>query len=1279
MDFFDPIIHSGRGRMTVQARFRTRPASDFMTRGGAFYAVWNPDACLWSQNEYDVERLVDRAILDMRNGLGEDYGCRLLEDSTSGAWAEYKAWLRNQPDHWTQLDQSLVFQDTPTDIGSFATKRLPYSLVPNGDYSAWDALVSKLYAPEERAKIEWMIGSIVSGDSKWIQKFFVFYGSGGTGKSTILKIIEQLFSGYCAPIQSTNLVSRNDAFVLEALKDNPLVAIDDEGELKSLESNAMLNALTSHATMLMNEKHKSKYPMSFNCMLLISTNQPVRITDSKSGLVRRLIDIIPTGEIFPPDEYFRLMDAISFQLGAIAQHCLEVYLSMGPHYYDRYKPLTMMYGTDAFFNFVEDAYGKFLEQDGTTLTQAYEMYKEYVDDSGLEYKIPKFRFREQLKDYFNDFRPKGWWKNASCRCVYTGFKVDMFESKYDEKHSEDEEPPMSLLEHESLLDLELADCPAQYANDYGTPLTSWDKVTTTLKDLDTNLLHYVLPPIGLVTIDFDLKDASGNKSFRLNAEAAAEFPITYAELSKGGEGIHLEYWYDGDVEQLKNDYSPGIEVKYRKPEGLWALRRRVSFCNKVPIAHISGGLPLKEVGSTLNKKTVDSEKGLRSLIERAIRKEINGCASTAPAVQFIKHILDEAYDSGFEYDVEDMHPAVLSFALKSTHQSAACAKLVSLMKFHSDVEEKRIKFPDEGVVLFFDVEVFPNLFIVCYKELNKPDVVQLINPSPAVIEQLFTYKLIGFNNRRYDNHILYGRLLGFDNAQLFNLSKRIIEGDRTAFFSAAYGASYTDIYDFSTKKQSLKKFEIDLGIHHQELGLPWDAPVPEDLWETVAGYCKNDVCATEAVFKARSEDWAARQILSKLSGLSVNDITSQHMAKILFGDDPCPQSKFIYTDLRTIFPDYEFQNGKTYWKGKEYGEGGLAISDPGIYTNVYLLDIASMHPTSLIALNYFGPYTARFAEFVQSRLAVKHNDLDALERLLGGILIPFVGNDNERKALAYALKICINQVYGLTSAKFENKFRDPRNVDNIVAKRGELFMLSLVEALGKGYWCHVKTDSIKLPDPSPDTVEFVMEYGLEYGYTFELESIYDRLAIVDKANYIAHGHEGEHTGEWTATGKFFDRPYPFKYIFSKEPIGIKDMSEVLGVHKGEGIYILPTEKISEYESTNDSSLLIYVGKIGRFTPVLPGIGGGILLREVDGKFHSVQGTKGFEWMETETLEAREDHACVNEEYYRLQVEECLDRLREVALGDLPRDEVARIFIEGSVAEINEKIGNNLPF
>ena len=238
------------------------------------------------------------------------------------------------------------------------------------------------------------------------------------------------------------------------------------------------------------------------------------------------------------------------------------------------------------------------------------------------------------------------------------------------------------------------------------------------------------------------------------------------------------------------------------------------------------------------------------------------------------------------------------------------------------------------------------------------------NPTPDQIEELVKKPLVGFNNRRYDNHILYARLLGEDNLSLYRQSQRIINDKdaRSGMYSGAYELSYADIYDYASKKQSLKKWEVDLKIKHDEMELPWDQPVPEHLWPRVGEYCGNDVDATEAVFEETYQDYVARKILSELSGLSMNAKTNDHSAAFLFGKERRPQDKFIYTDLSEMFPGYKFEYGKSEYRGEDPGEGGYVYSEPGVYIDVALLDVVSMHPNSLIAMNYFGPYTPRFKE-----------------------------------------------------------------------------------------------------------------------------------------------------------------------------------------------------------------------------------------------------------------------------------------------------------------------------
>ena len=216
----------------------------------------------------------------------------------------------------------------------------------------------------------------------------------------------------------------------------------------------------------------------------------------------------------------------------------------------------------------------------------------------------------------------------------------------------------------------------------------------------------------------------------------------------------------------------------------------------------------------------------------------------------------------------------------------------------------------------------------------------MINPTAAEIEPLLDMRLVGFNNRRYDNHILYGALLGRTNEQLYDLSQRIINNDKNASFGEAYNLSYTDIYDFASKKQGLKKWQLELGIYHMEMDIPWDEPAPEEMWDKIEEYCVNDVIATQAVFEACRQDFVAREMLAELSGLTTNHTTQAHTARIIFEGSKYPSSKFMYKDLSEDFPGYEFDGKNSTYRNEITGEGGYVYAEPGMYNNVALLDIA---------------------------------------------------------------------------------------------------------------------------------------------------------------------------------------------------------------------------------------------------------------------------------------------------------------------------------------------------
>ena len=362
------------------------------------------------------------------------------------------------------------------------------------------------------------------------------------------------------------------------------------------------------------------------------------------------------------------------------------------------------------------------------------------------------------------------------------------------------------------------------------------------------------------------------------------------------------------------------------------------------------------------------------------------------------------------------------------------------------------------------------------------------------------------------------------------------------------------------------------------------------------------------------------------------------------------------------FPGYEFVDGKNMYRGTDLGKGGYVYAEPGMYGNVALLDVASMHPNSAINLNAFGEYTQNFKDILDTRIAIKRGNFEEAKHLFNGRLAPYLNDESSAAALAQALKIAINSVYGLTSANFDNPFRDVRNKNNIVALRGALFMRTLQDEIQqRGFKvAHIKTDSIKIPDATPEIIQFTMDFAKDYGYEFEHEATYDRMCLVNDAVYIAKyadkdecekqygycpGDNKKKSGTWTATGTQFQIPYVFKKLFSKEELIFDDLCETKSVTSS--LYLDMNEnltdvsdlekqltklikanpddpKIEELKSQiEEGHNYKFIGKVGRFCPIKPGCGGGLLCREKDGKYYAATGSKGYRWLEAEMVEQLE--------------------------------------------------------
>jgi energy-coupling factor transporter ATP-binding protein EcfA2 len=1203
-------------------------SQDLVIRGGQFQAIWDEDTGLYSRQLSLLPDIIDRTFIKMVGGeVRSGDIVKKVRNFDNQLFNKLLSLIRNIGDMGPELDQHLVFADQTPTKSDAATFRMPYSLT-DSETPAWDAICSHLYEPDQRVKFQWAIGSILTGRAAQdVQKFYVFFGPPGSGKSTIMNIIEWIFEGHTASFSAYDMGKADAQFSLEPFARNPLVAIDQDGDLSRIEVNKNLNSIVSHDRVLINSKGKNLYAIRPRSTLFIGSNDPVKISNRKSGLFRRLVDIQPSGETFPEAQYHILMEQVKYELGAIAQKCIYIFEDHGSTYLSSYRSTDMMYRTNDIFNFVED--NRLILSQGVSLKQAHKLFSDWCEQTDTRNIYKQFQFRDLLKDYFDEFHPEIMVNHQRHRSYFMGLK-DLEKFSWKGLAPKPEKPWLEVDQEHSLLDIVLEDMPAQVGQD--DPLHPlkypWDKVKTTLKDIDTSEEHYVKVPSQHIVIDFDLKDEHGHKSLARNLEAASSWPPTYAEVSRGGGGLHLHYDYTGDVERL-GTHDPDGNYEVKTLLGGASLRRRVSLCNAIPVATISSGLPLKEE-KVLAPSQMKTEKGLRAAILKGLRKEVH--PYTKPSLDFIEMVLKEAHAEGLKFDVSDMWDDIFAFAMGSSNQKDLCIQKALALELVSAEEPQAAQDGGTQLIADFDLEVYPNLVAIGYlPDFDGAEVVTMVNPSASEVEELITtFRLIGYNNRGYDNHILWALSMGWDNQAIYELSQDIIvHNNRHRMFGQAYNLAYADLYDIIVEKRSLKWWEIKLGLPHMEMDLPWDEPVPEDRILDVIEYLKNDVKSTRAVRKHRDADFRARQILAELTGLAVCNTNRQHTEKLVFGENSRDQSPdLVYTDLREMFPGYSFDQfapgkEKSTYKGEKVGEGGWVKSKPGMYYDVRVLDVASMHPTSIVELNLFGKHTENFKNLLDARLAIKRGDYDTAADLYDGRLAPYLGDKATAKGLSDALKIVINSVYGLTAASFPNMFRDPQNIDNIVAKRGALFMVDLVEFIEKEIGLnvlHVKTDSVKVHNADDVAVKAIQEFGQKYGYDLEEEDFYERFCLVNDAVYVARVA----TDKWEATGAQFQHPVVFKTLFSGEEILTSDYVEVKQVQKGH-MYL-----VSEVSGVRQ-----FVGRFGAFIPVF---GGRTLLR-IDGEKESaVTGTKGHLW-EIDEIAINSEELEIDMTYFQKLVDE----------------------------------------
>ena len=1130
------------------------------------------------------------------------------------------------------FDTKVIFDDQPVTRVMYSTTQLDYHPqdIPTPSFDK----VMNAWFPDHTELLLWFIGAVLMGRTHQIQKMVFIYGKPKSGKSSFLDILSWIFQGYLHEISINRFTDTSNQFATGEFTPSPIL-VDRDANISRIKDKVLFNKFISHEPFMVNAKHIPQFESQFDGILFAASNYVFDMGDpSKDGTARRAVSIYSNGAVIPKHEYDELMWKIkTIELPGIAYKAIEVFKRLGANYSDGLTLDTdMLYKSSITYRFIRDAYmdGKIGEV--VKLKDVADMYKDFLANDDLSTINARHRIKETMESYY-EFASHKRINGKDYRSVFFNPNVPKIlgvKEETDVKPLEDKE-----IKYDSKFNyFAHSTFPGQETNDLGNPKYKWDNVKTTVSDIDQTKLHYMRAPQDLIKVDFDAP------TMEENLKLAGPYPPTYGEISKSGKGIHLWYMYTGDdIDTLDHHPHPDIEIKVNT--GKSGARRKFTKSNG--IEYISKMKP-EDLAHKEKKMLQDieniefNEKRLRSQIEKSLKKQNTG--STFTEVQFIAHLLDEAQASGEQYDVSDLRQTVMSFAMHSTHQAEGALKTFAKMKWSSAPQEELREINDshqgfqdipKEELWMFDIESMQDLFMISYKKYGG-ETKTYINYDPTgkslsmdKVNELLAHPLVGFNNLRYDNHIMYGAHLGKSVSEIFEQSTDLVtNGNNNGIYPNAYQLAYADLYDLIPDKKSLKKWEVEMGIKHNELDVDWEATVEEnakrlgmsvqEFIDLTAEYNRDDVDATEKLLDYRWADFEARKMLASLTDKPVSTTTNNLSAAFIFGDDKRPQDKLNWVDLSEEFPGYEYKYDQdkkkmvASYKGVDPSRGGYVYSNPGVYKNVVEVDVSNMHPRSAIAMKYFGPYADRFEELVNVVGLLKHpteENLEKVSHMLGGALIPYITPGSDIKGLRQSLKIVINAVYGMSSASFDNKFKAAKNKDNVIAKRGALFMINLkehVESLGYTV-IHIKTDSMKIADSNQDIIHDVQDFAKSYGYDMEIAGEYDRIALIDKAQLIAHYKDGDQLA-WHAIGKEFAEPYVYKTLFTHETL---DESDYL---------VTKTTKVGPMYLRDDEQGDEFIGKAGSFFPSKTGFD---LMWLKDDKFNSVSGTKGYKWRVAEEL------------------------------------------------------------
>jgi putative DNA primase/helicase len=179
-----------------------------------------------------------------------------------------------------------------------STTRLPYDYNPKAECPLWMAFLEQVLPDQgSRRLLQQMFGYCLTPDMS-LQKFFMFEGTGGNGKSIATSILRRLVG-----INNTSSLPLKCFHDKHGLISTYGKLVNFAGELKEKDAVAedLLKQATGGDLMHFEAKYQKAFSAPFTAKIVISTNERPAFTDRSNGLWRRLI-IVPFPVLILPEK-----------------------------------------------------------------------------------------------------------------------------------------------------------------------------------------------------------------------------------------------------------------------------------------------------------------------------------------------------------------------------------------------------------------------------------------------------------------------------------------------------------------------------------------------------------------------------------------------------------------------------------------------------------------------------------------------------------------------------------------------------------------------------------------------------------------------------------------------------------------------------------------------------------------------------------------------------------------------------------------------------------------